>query len=345
MRVLGIETSCDETAVGIVENGTHVLANVIASQQEFHEKYGGVVPEVAARKHLETLPFVTREAMEKASLQYGDIDGIAVTYAPGFEAALLIGLQFAKGLALASNIPWIGVHHMEGHIYANFLDHPEYAGGPAFPFISLLVSGGHTMLVYAKSEGEYVTLGNTLDDAAGEAFDKVGRYLGLPFPGGPAIDAQAAEGDPHRIPFPWGVRDRQYDFSYSGLKTAVVNFVEKNGREGHVNGTKFSFPDLLASFQSAAVDVMVAKTLGAAKKHGVSRIAIGGGVASNSRLRREIKEKGEKEGLEILIPPAHFCTDNGAMIAAAGTWRLKAGQKSPWGLSPTSRLPLPSESR
>ncbi len=309
--VLAIETSCDETSIAVVRDGREVLANVVSSQIEIHQRFGGVVPEVASRAHLEALESVLTEAMETAGVGPDEIDVIAATHGPGLIGALLMGVTAAKTLALAWDKPYIGVNHMEGHLFATVLERPDIE----FPLLVLLVSGGHTMLVSVAGFGRYEIVGRTTDDAAGEAFDKVARYLGLGYPGGPVIDRLAQRGDPTAIRFPRGMIDQGLDFSFSGMKTAVINYVRKH--------PEASDEDLAASFQEAVVDVLVTKALRAAKKTGARTICLGGGVAANSRLRVALAEAAEAEGFASLVPDRAFCTDNAAMIAAAAHWRFE----------------------
>jgi N6-L-threonylcarbamoyladenine synthase len=318
---LGIETSCDETAVAVVEDGFHVRANLIARQEHLHERYGGVVPEVAARAHVESLNPLLERALDEAGVGFRNIDGVAVTVGPGLVGALLVGMAAAKAVSLATGVPLIGVNHLEGHVWANFLEH----GKPDPPYVALVVSGGHTMLVHMPEVHHHEVLGQTLDDAAGEAFDKVARLLGLGFPGGPALDAMAAEGDPHAIRFPRAMEDSgDLDFSMSGLKTAVLRYV----RSEQEAGRDVSFPDVAASFQEAIVDVQVSKTVTAARDEGVDTVLLGGGVVANTRLRQRMSEAGEREGLRVLYPSLDLCTDNAAMIATVGAARLSRGERS-----------------
>lgn len=308
--VLAIETSCDETSIAVVRGGREVLANVVSSQIEIHQRFGGVVPEVASRAHLEAIESVLGEAMDTAGVGPDDIDVVAATHGPGLIGALLIGVTAAKTLALAWDRPYVGVNHMEGHLFATVLERPEIE----FPLLVMLVSGGHTMLVSVTDLGAYEIVGRTTDDAAGEAFDKVARYLGLGYPGGPVIDRLAQQGDPTAIRFPRGMIDQGLDFSFSGMKTAVINYVRKH--------PEASDEDLAASFQEAVVDVLVTKALRAAKKTGARTICLGGGVAANSRLRVALAEAAEEKGFASLVPDRAFCTDNAAMIAAAAHWRF-----------------------
>jgi len=318
---LGIETSCDETAVAVVEDGFHVRANLIARQEHLHERYGGVVPEVAARAHVEALNPLLERALTEADVGFRNIDGVAVTVGPGLVGALLVGMAAAKAVSLATSVPLIGVNHLEGHVWANFLEH----GKPDPPYVALVVSGGHTMLVHMPEVHHHVVLGQTLDDAAGEAFDKVARLLGLGFPGGPALDAMAADGDPHAIRFPRAMEDSgDLDFSMSGLKTAVLRYL----RAEQAAGRDVSFPDVAASFQEAIVDVQVSKTVAAAKDGGVDTVLLGGGVVANTRLRERMTDAGEREGLRVLYPSLELCTDNAAMIATVGAARLARGERS-----------------
>jgi tRNA N6-adenosine threonylcarbamoyltransferase len=320
MKVLGIETSCDETGVAVVDDDA-VLVNLIASQVRLHERFGGVVPELASREHVQALTPLLDEALAVAGLGFGDLDGVAVTAGPGLVGALLVGIAAAKSVALATSAPLIGVNHLEGHILANAVEH----GTELAPAVCLVVSGGHTMLVHMPEPHRYEILGQTVDDAAGEAFDKVARFLGLGFPGGPAIDKLAREGDPNAIRFPRAMADSgDYDFSLSGLKTAVLRHV----RAERDAGREVDPADLAASFQEAIVDVQVTKTLRAAADRGVETILLGGGVVANSRLRERIDKAGAEAGLRVLIPSMDLCTDNGAMIALAGSWRLKRGEHS-----------------
>jgi tRNA N6-adenosine threonylcarbamoyltransferase len=330
---LGIETSCDETAVAVIEDVFHVRANLIAAQVHLHERFGGVVPEVAARAHVEALNPLLKEALETAGVGFGELDGVAVTSGPGLVGALLVGMAAAKAVSLATGADLIGVHHLEGHVWANFLEH----GPPRPPYVALIVSGGHTMLVHIPEVHRHEVLGQTLDDAAGEAFDKVARLLGLGFPGGPAIDAMAAEGDPHAISLPRAMEDSgDLDFSLSGLKTAVLRYVKSE----RAAGRDIAAPDVAASFQEAIVDVQVSKTIAAAKERSVDTVLLGGGVVANTRLRERLRADGEAAGLEVLFPPLDLCTDNAAMIACVGAARLARGERSSMdiGADPNLRL-------
>ena len=321
MITLGIETSCDETAVAVVEDTFQVRSNLIARQEHLHERYGGVVPEVAARAHVEALNPLMERALAEAGVAFRDLEGVAVTAGPGLVGALLVGIAAAKAVSLATGAPLIGVNHLEGHIWANFLSHGE----PEPPYVALVVSGGHTMLVHMPELHRHELLGQTLDDAAGEAFDKVARLLGLGFPGGPALDALASEGDPHAIRFPRAMQDSgDFDFSLSGLKTAVLRYL----RAEQAAGREISAPDVAASFQEAIVDVQVSKAVRAAKESGVRTVLLGGGVVANTRLRDRIAEAGRSEGLRVLYPPLDLCTDNAAMIASVGSARLLRGERS-----------------
>ncbi|HYJ61783.1 MAG TPA: tRNA (adenosine(37)-N6)-threonylcarbamoyltransferase complex transferase subunit TsaD [Actinomycetota bacterium] len=321
MITLGIETSCDETAVAIVEDTYSVRTNMIAAQVHLHERFGGVVPEVAARAHVEALTPLLAEALVAADVGVGDVDGVAVTVGPGLVGALLVGMAAAKSFSLATGAPLIGVHHLEGHYWANFLAH----GPPAPPYVALIVSGGHTMLVHVPELHHHVVLGQTLDDAAGEAFDKVARLLGLGFPGGPAIDAMAAQGDPRAIAFPRAMAaSEDLDFSMSGLKTAVLRHVQQERRAGR----DIPLPDVAASFQEAIVDVQVTKTIAAAERTGVDTVLLGGGVVANTRLRDRLTGDGAAAGLRVLAPPLELCTDNAAMIACLGAAKLARGERT-----------------
>ena len=333
MITLGIETSCDETAVAVIEDGFHVRANLIAAQVHLHERFGGVVPEVAARAHVEALNPLLEEALAAAEIGFADLDGVAVTVGPGLVGALLVGMAAAKALALATGAPLIGVHHLEGHYWANFLEH----GPPAPPYVALIVSGGHTMLVHVPEVHHHVILGQTLDDAAGEAFDKVARLLGLGFPGGPAIDAMAAQGDPAAIRFPRAMQDSgSFDFSLSGLKTAVLRYVKAE----QAAGRDIALPDLAASFQEALVDVQVTKTIAAAKATGVDTVLLGGGVVANSRLRDRLAADGQAAGIVVRYPSLPLCTDNAAMIACLGAARLARGERTALDIAADPNLPL-----
>jgi len=305
--ILGIETSCDETAAAVVKNGKEILSNVINSQINIHSQFGGVVPEVASRKHIENIGPVVDAAFREAGLAYSDIDAVAVTNRPGLIGALLVGLSFAKSFAYALQRPLLAVNHLEGHIYANFLEHPDIE----FPAICLVVSGGHTSLLYMSSIGKYELIGQTRDDAAGEAFDKVARFLGLGYPGGPAIQKAAAKGEPGRVVLPRVYLDRNdFEFSFSGLKTASMNEWNKLKRKGMADVN-----DLAAEFQAALVEVLVEKTMQAASKYKVRSILMAGGVAANQELRNLMKNSGQDIGLSVYYPSLLLCTDNAAMIA------------------------------
>ncbi len=309
--ILGIETSCDETSAAVVANGRAVLSNIVSSQVDWHKKFGGVVPEIASRKHLEFINLVVDEALSQAGVALSDLTAIAVTEGPGLVGALLIGMSEAKALSYVTGLPLIGVNHLEGHIYANFLEHPELKP----PFVSLVVSGGHTILVYVENWGKYEVLGETLDDAAGEAFDKIAKFLNLGYPGGPVIDKLAKEGNPNAIPFPRAMmKPDDYDFSLSGLKTAVLNYVSRAQKEGK----EVNLADLVASFQAALVDVQVYKTIRAAENKKVKKVVLAGGVAANTSLREKMQKEAEGRGFKLFYPSLKLCADNAAMIAALG---------------------------
>jgi len=326
--VLGIETSCDETAAAVVANGSAVVSSVVSSQVDLHARFGGVVPELASRAHVQLLTPVVAEVLVESGLEGDGIDAVAATVGPGLVGALLVGVSAAKALALVWDVPFVGVNHMEGHLYAAFLEQPDLE----LPTVVLLVSGGHTMVVLMEGHGRYRLLGATVDDAVGEAYDKVARFLGLGYPGGPAIDRLAPEGDPEAIRFPRPMLAEGYDFSFSGLKTAVVNHVR--------NHPDHNVADVAASFQAAAVDVLVAKARRAAADTGATSLCIGGGVAANSLLRRRIVEACEEDGLRAFVPSRELCTDNAAMIAAAAWWRYRADGPTPLdaGAVPNLRL-------
>jgi len=331
--VLGIETSCDETAVGIVEDRLHLRANVIASQVELHAPYGGVVPEVAARAHVAALLPTIGRALSDAGVTLGDIDAIAVTRGPGLAGALLVGVAAAKGLALAHDLPLVGVNHLRAHVEVAQLEHGELAP----PLAALVVSGGHTSIVVMDADGAVRQLGSTVDDAAGEAFDKVARFMGLGFPGGPAIDRLAREGDPTAFAFPRAMlHEPGNDLSMSGLKTAVVREL----RRLEAAGIEPVLADVAASFQEALVDVPVAKTLRVAREEGLDTVVVAGGVAANSRLRARFAEECERTGMRLLVPSIPLCTDNGAMVAASGANLLAAGHRDALDLEADSGLAL-----
>ena len=333
MITLGIETSCDETAVAIVEEGFTVRTNLIARQEHLHERFGGVVPEVAARAHVEALNPLLAQALDETGLDHRDLDGVAVTVGPGLVGALLVGMAAAKAVSLAAKKPLVGVNHLEAHYWANFLEH----GKPEPPYVALIVSGGHTMLVHVPELFRHEVLGQTLDDAAGEAFDKVARMLGLGFPGGPALDAAARTGDPNAIRFPRAMEDSgDLDFSMSGLKTAVLRYVKGE----RAAGRDIDVPDLAASFQEAIVDVQVTKTIEAARRTSVERVLMGGGVVANTRLRERLVTDGASAGYEVLIPPLSLCTDNAAMVACLGAARLERGDRAGLDIAADPNLPL-----
>ncbi|ACM21274.1 N-carboxy-L-threonyl-AMP--tRNA (adenosine37-6-N)-N-carboxy-L-threonyltransferase, TsaD subunit [Geotalea daltonii FRC-32] len=314
MLLLSIESSCDETAASVVRNGREILSNIVASQISIHADYGGVVPEIASRKHLETISIVIEEALRKADLPISAIEGIAVTRGPGLAGALLVGISTAKALAYGLNIPVVGVNHIESHILAIMLE-----SDVKFPFIALAVSGGHTHLYEVQAIGRYRTIGQTLDDAAGEAFDKVAKLMGLPYPGGALIDRLAAEGDPRAIKFPRPLmHEDNYNFSFSGLKTAVLNYVRKN--PAAMEGSALN--DVCASFQAAVCEVLVSKTRAAVIQSGIKRLVVAGGVACNSGLRRDMATFAETEGAELFIPSPLLCSDNAAMLAVPGDYYL-----------------------
>lgn len=331
--ILGIESSCDETAAAVVKNGRCVLSNIISSQIDLHTLYGGVVPEIASRKHIEKINQVIEQALSDADVKLNDIDAIAVTYGPGLVGALLVGVAEAKAISFATGIPLIGVHHIEGHICANYIEHPELTPS----FMSLVVSGGHTHLVNVMDYGVYEILGRTRDDAAGEAFDKVARAIGLGYPGGPKIDKVSKEGNAWAIDFPRPkIRDGEYDFSFSGLKSAVLNYLNS----AKMAGQEIVKEDVAASFQKAVVDVLVEHSMDAVRKFGVKKFAIAGGVASNTALRAAMTEACTCEGIEFYHPSPIFCTDNAAMIAVAGYYEYIAGNFADLSLNAVPNLKL-----
>ena len=350
-RILGIETSCDETAVAVVEDGRVILSNVVASQVDLHRQYGGVFPEMASRQHVVMIVPVVRQAMEEFGCAWSDIQAVAVTYGPGLPGSLVVGVNLAKGLAWSQGIPLVGVNHIEAHIYANWLvpAGQEPPPPPAFPAVCLVVSGGHTLLALMSDHGAYRVLGQTLDDAAGEAFDKVARLLGLGYPGGPAIQEAARNGDPQAYSLPRAWLGDSLDFSFSGLKTAVLHLVEDTGagaaRRGRKLGTPLSagalrrlaVPDLAASFQAAVVEVLVEKTRRAAAEHRAAEVLLAGGVAANEHLRAAMRQALQ---VPVRIPPPTLCTDNAAIVASAGYWRHLRGERAGWDLDiqPNARL-------
>jgi len=330
---LGIETSCDETAAAVIKDGREILSNEVLSQIDIHRKYGGVVPEIASRHHIEAIFPVIQEALQQADVELADIEVIAVTYGPGLVGSLLVGIAAAKALAFAAQKPLVGVNHIEGHIYANFLTGREIHP----PLVCLTVSGGHTDLLVIPRLGEYEILGRTRDDAAGEAFDKVARVLGLPYPGGPQIEKLAQGGDREAIAFPRGLLDGEsLDFSFSGLKTAALNYLN----EARQKEQEVPLADFAASFQWAIIDVLTEKLMAAAEVHRVDKVILSGGVAANRTFREHVAAEAASRGLELLYPPVHLCTDNAAMIGSAGYFRYLAGQRSDYSLNAAANLRL-----
>lgn len=333
ITILAIESSCDETAAAVVRNGRTVLSNIISSQIDLHKLYGGVVPEIASRKHIEKINQVIEEALCEADCSLDDIDAIGVTYGPGLVGALLVGVAEAKAIAYARNFPLIGVHHIEGHISANYIENKELEP----PFLCLVVSGGHTHLVCVEGYGKYRILGKTKDDAAGEAFDKVARAIDLGYPGGPKIDKLAKEGNPDAIDFPRAhVGDSVYDFSFSGVKSAVLNYI--NGCK--MKQAEYNRADIAASFQKAVTDVLVDHAMAGVENYGLKKLAIAGGVASNSALRAAMRKACEERGIEFYYPSPILCTDNAAMIGAAAFYDYQNGIRSGWDLNAVPNLKL-----
>ena len=331
--ILAIESSCDETAAAVVLDGREAASNVISSQIEIHKAYGGVVPEIASRHHLDNINPVVEQAMEEAEITMDEIDAIAVTCGPGLIGALLIGIATAKSYALAAEKPLIGVHHIHGHICANYLAHPELEP----PFMALVISGGHTNIVEVTDYNSCTILGSTRDDAAGEAYDKVARVLGLGYPGGPLIDEIAKKGDPQAVHFKRVYLEKgSYDFSFSGIKTGVLNYINQERQQGR----EISIPDVAAGFQEAVLEVVVSKTMDAALSRGEKRIVVAGGVAANSRLRKMLSDECDREGLELYYPPPSLCTDNAAMIGCAAYYRYRAGEFDGLDLDGVADLPL-----
>ena len=331
--ILAIESSCDETAASVVKNGRTILSNVISSQIALHTLYGGVVPEIASRKHIEKINQVIEEALSEANVTLDDLDAIGVTYGPGLVGALLVGVAEAKAIAYAKKLPLVGVHHIEGHVSANYIEHPDLEP----PILSLIVSGGHTHLVIVKDYGEFEILGRTRDDAAGEAFDKVARAIGLGYPGGPKVDRLAREGNPDAIVFPKGkLGDCPYDFSFSGVKSAVLNYINN----AQMKGEEINRADLAASFQKSVVDVLVEHTMLAAKDYLLVKLAIAGGVASNGALREAMTKACKKRGYKFYRPSPIFCTDNAAMIGVAAYYEYIKGTRHGWDLNAVPNLKL-----
>lgn len=331
--ILAIESSCDETAASVVKNGRTILSNVISSQIELHKLYGGVVPEIASRKHIEKINQVIEQALDDANVTLDDLDAIGVTYGPGLVGALLVGVAEAKAIAYAKKLPLVGVHHIEGHVSANYIEHPDLEP----PFLCLIVSGGHTHLVIVKDYGEFEILGRTRDDAAGEAFDKVARAIGLGYPGGPKIDRLSKEGNPEAIVFPKGkVGDCPYDFSFSGVKSAVLNYLNN----AQMKGEEVNRADLAASFQKAVVDVLVEHTMQTAQDYHMNKIAIAGGVASNGSLREAMTKACAARDYKFYRPSPIFCTDNAAMIGVAAYYEYIKGTRHGWDLNAVPNLKL-----
>jgi N6-L-threonylcarbamoyladenine synthase len=343
-RILAIETSCDETAAAVIQDGRYIVSDVVASQVDLHAEYGGVFPEMASRAHVETIVPVINEAMKNAHIGWGDLDAVGVTYGPGLAGSLLVGVNAAKGIALGQGLPLLGINHIEGHVYAHWLEtEAEGAANPddlAFPLLVLIVSGGHTELILMLDHGRYQRLGSTLDDAAGEAFDKVGRLLGLPYPGGPAIEQTARRGDPTRFTFPRAWLEGSDDFSFSGLKTAVLRVVQeyKEPESDERPPGRIPVAHLAAAFQEAVVDVLAEKTVQAAAVHEVKAILLSGGVSSNQALRAEVKARSA--GIPVYYPPIALCTDNAAMIGAAAHRRFLSNHRDGWDLDVEPNLKL-----
>ena len=336
MIILGIDTSCDDTCAAIVEDGKRLLSNVINTQLIVHHRYGGVVPELASREHIRNIVPVVRESLRKAGLNNKDIDSIAVTVGPGLVGALLVGIYFAKAFGYANNIPLIGVNHLEGHILSIFLEKKS----PPFPFVALTVSGGHTNIYHVRGFGDYTVLGQTLDDAAGEAFDKIAKLMELGYPGGEVIEKLAVTGRPEAIDFPRAYLSKDsLDFSFSGLKTAVALYVRK-WRDHKAGENKIRIADIAASFQAAVVDILIDKVFAAATQVGANSVVLAGGVARNNHLRSKLQKKMTKEGIDLYISSPEFCTDNGAMIAVAGYHRIIKGERDDLTLDARSRFPL-----
>ena len=337
MLILGIDTSCDDTSASVVEDGRKILSNIVSSQSDIHSRYGGIVPELASRRHIEMIMPVVDEAIKQAGISFQDLSAVAVCKGPGLIGSLLIGCSFAKALCYSRNIPLVAVNHLEGHLLSVFLDSPS----PEFPFLSLIVSGGHTSLNIAEDYGRYIELGRTRDDAAGEAYDKVSKLLGLGYPGGPVIDRLAEMGDPRAIDFPRAYLPESFDFSFSGLKTAVLQFLRK---ENLLDAPMPPDPELLhniaASFQAAVVDVLVRKTEWAVKKKWIKQVTLSGGVSANSGLRKKMLETGREQGFEVFVPPVSLCTDNAAMIAAAAHHRFIKKDFAGLDLNPGAYLSL-----
>lgn len=333
MNILSIETSCDETSAAVVRDGREILSDIIASQIDIHKKFGGVVPEIASRKHIEVISAVVEEAIESAGIDMGGVDAVGVTYGPGLVGALLVGLQYAKGLSYALGKPLIGVNHIEGHISANFLQYKELEP----PFMCLVVSGGHTYIVYMKDYGEFEVMGQTRDDAAGEAYDKVARAIGLGYPGGPKIDKIAKEGNPKAIRFPRAnFHEESLDFSFSGLKSAVLNYLNTM----KMKKEQINKADVAASFQKAVVDFLIDNSIKACKMKDAHMIAVAGGVAANSSLRENLIMRGKENGIKVLFPEIVLCTDNAAMIGSAAYFEYKKGRISPMTLNAAPNLKI-----
>ncbi len=329
MLILGIDTSCDDTSAAVVEDGSRVVSNIVSNQDRIHEKYGGIVPELASRRHIEMILPVVDEAMKGAKIGFEDIDAIAVSYGPGLIGSLLVGVCFAKSLSFVNKVPMIAVNHLEGHICSIFLE-----AKPEFPFIALVVSGGHTSLYYVEGFGIYREIGRTRDDAAGEAYDKVAKLLGFGYPGGPIIDELSRKGDKDVVVFPRANLKGSFDFSFSGLKTAVLNYTKKTPDSKK--------EDTASCFQDAVVDVLVNKSIGAARSKGIKRIVLSGGVSANTALRERIKKESLGNGIDVYLPSLQLCTDNAAMVAAAGYHRFLKGEFANISLNPKAYLPLGS---
>lgn len=337
MLVLGIDTSCDDTSAAIVEDGVRIVSNIVSSQEEIHQKYGGIVPELASRRHIEMIWPVVDEALKTANVRLSDVSAIAVCHGPGLIGSLLVGCSFAKAVSFSRNIPLVAVNHLEGHIFSSFLN----TGAPEFPFISLVVSGGHTSLYRIDGFGRYRELGRTRDDAAGEAYDKVAKLLGLGYPGGPEIDRLAQNGKPDAIDFPRAYLPETHDFSFSGIKTAVLHLIKKLPKQDVTAAPDTDqLIDICASFQKAVVDVLVQKTEWALVAEGTNRLTLSGGVAANSTLRKSLTGMADAKGIEIFIPAKALCTDNAAMIAAAGYHHFIANDFAGMDLNPVAYLPL-----